>query len=135
VGCVWLAVIGRGRSELPIGSTRILIGRQITDQQTRLFMSLRDHGSTPRQAAAKAGFSTATAYRTVADPWPPTTGCRNSPTASDIDMPIGASVRAAFDLSIHANMKRRNFVAVPLPDIHSSVSCLRYMSVIQMIRD
>ncbi len=48
-----------------------MTGRPITDQQTRLFMNLRDHGNTPRQAAAKAGFSTATAYRTLADPRPP----------------------------------------------------------------
>ena len=48
-----------------------MTGRPITDQQARLFMTLRDHGSTPRQAAAKAGFSTATAYRTLVDPRPP----------------------------------------------------------------
>ncbi len=48
-----------------------MTGRPITDQQMRLFMNLRDHGNTPRQAAAKAGFSTATAYRTLADPRPP----------------------------------------------------------------
>lgn len=48
-----------------------MTGRPITDQQMRLFMNLRDHGNTPRLAAAKAGFSTATAYRILVDPRPP----------------------------------------------------------------
>ena len=39
-----------------------LPGRHITDCQTRLFMSFRQT-ETPTIAAAKAGFSTATAYR------------------------------------------------------------------------
>ncbi len=48
-----------------------MTGRPITDQQMRLFMNLRDHGNTPRQAAAKTGFSTATAYRILQDLRPP----------------------------------------------------------------
>ena len=49
-----------------VGSTdgaAALPGRPITVQQKRLFMRFRTEGDTPQQAAAKAGFSTATAYR------------------------------------------------------------------------
>ena len=42
-------------------------GRHVTDQQTRLFMKLRQTHSTP-VAAAKAGISQATGYRLQADP-------------------------------------------------------------------
>ncbi len=42
-------------------------GRHITDRQMRTYMSLRITHPTPI-AAAKAGFSTATAYRWEADP-------------------------------------------------------------------
>ena len=42
-------------------------GRHITDCQTRLYMKSR-HTNVPAIAAAKAGFSTATAYRIEADP-------------------------------------------------------------------
>ena len=42
-------------------------GRHITDCQTRLYMKSR-HSNVPAIAAAKAGFSTATAYRIEADP-------------------------------------------------------------------
>ena len=45
-------------------------GRHITDRQMRLYMSLRSTHS-PAVAAAKAGFSTAAAYRIEADPRPP----------------------------------------------------------------
>src|SRR5260370_33524744 len=45
---------------------RSLPGRHITDCQTRLYMSFRQ-ADTPRVAAAKAGFSTATAYRIEQD--------------------------------------------------------------------
>src|SRR6266436_4769114 len=41
---------------------RSLPGRHITDCQTRLYMSFRQ-AETPTVAAAKAGFSAATAYR------------------------------------------------------------------------
>lgn len=40
-----------------------MTGRLITVQQKRMFMRLRIEGNTPQQAAAKSGFSTATAYR------------------------------------------------------------------------
>src|SRR5712691_4060934 len=46
---------------------RPLPGRHITDCQTRLFMSLRQT-ETVSIAAAKAGFSAATAYRIEQDP-------------------------------------------------------------------
>ena len=62
---------GRGRS---IGSgfftpmrNRSLPGRHITDCQMRLYMSFRKT-ETPSVAAAKAGFSAATAYRIEQDP-------------------------------------------------------------------
>ena len=42
-------------------------GRHITDCQTRLYMKSRQTNA-PAIAAAKAGFSTATAYRIEADP-------------------------------------------------------------------
>ena len=67
-GARWLAV-GAGR----IGSgfftlmrNRPLPGRHITDCQMRLYMSFR-HTEPPVIAAAKAGFSTATAYRIEQD--------------------------------------------------------------------
>ena len=47
-----------------------LPGRHITDCQTRLYMKSRQ-SNVPAIAAAKAGFSTATAYRIEADPWLP----------------------------------------------------------------
>src|SRR5215471_50979 len=46
---------------------RSLAGRHITDCQTRLYMSFRQT-DTPTIAAAKAGFSAATAYRIKQDP-------------------------------------------------------------------
>jgi hypothetical protein len=45
-------------------------GRHVTDQQMRLFMTLRQFHSVP-VAAAKAGLSTATGYRLRSDPTPP----------------------------------------------------------------
>jgi hypothetical protein len=45
-----------------------LPGRPITVQQKRLFMRFRAEGNAPQQAAAKSGFSTATAYRIEEDP-------------------------------------------------------------------
>jgi hypothetical protein len=44
-----------------------LPGRHITDRQTRLYMRFRQ-SETPTIAAAKAGFSAATAYRIEQDP-------------------------------------------------------------------
>src|SRR6516164_37074 len=46
---------------------RSLPGRHVTDCQMRLYMSFR-HAETPSIAAAKAGFSIATAYRIEQDP-------------------------------------------------------------------
>ena len=46
---------------------RSLPGRHITDCQMRLYMSFRQ-AETPTVAAAKAGFSAATAYRIERDP-------------------------------------------------------------------
>lgn len=51
-------------------------GRQITDHQMRLYMTLRLTYS-PALAAAKAGFSTATAYRLADDPRLPS--CKRTP--------------------------------------------------------
>jgi hypothetical protein len=45
---------------------RSLPGRHITDRQMRLYMSFRQ-AETPTVAAAKAGFSAATAYRIEQD--------------------------------------------------------------------
>jgi hypothetical protein len=47
-----------------------LPSRHITDCQTRLYMKSRQT-NVPTLAAAKAGFSTATAYRIEADLWLP----------------------------------------------------------------
>jgi hypothetical protein len=44
-----------------------LPGQHVTDCQTRLYMKSRQN-SAPATAAAKAGFSRATAYRIEADP-------------------------------------------------------------------
>ena len=43
-------------------------GRHVTDQQMRLYMKFRQNEMMKTVAAAKAGFSTATAYRLEADP-------------------------------------------------------------------
>ena len=45
-------------------------GRHLTDRQVRLYMNFR-RKDTPSAAAAKASFSTATAYRIESDPQPP----------------------------------------------------------------
>ena len=42
-------------------------GRHVTDHQMRLYMHLRQHNR-PQASAAKAEFSTATAYRIEDDP-------------------------------------------------------------------
>ena len=47
--------------------TDFLPGRHVTDRQMRLFMNLRRYHS-PAIAGAKAGFSTAAAYRIEKDP-------------------------------------------------------------------
>src|SRR5271169_5024036 len=51
--------------------TDFLPGRHVTDRQMRLFMNLRRYHS-PAIAGAKAGFSTAAAYRFEKDPRLPT---------------------------------------------------------------
>jgi len=50
-------------------------GKHITDQQVRLYMQHREI-DTLQTAAAKVGFSSATAYRIKADPRPPSTRTR-----------------------------------------------------------
>ena len=47
-------------------------GQHTTDHQMRLYMHLRQHNG-PRASAAKAGFSTATAYRIENEPQLPST--------------------------------------------------------------
>src|SRR5262249_62423541 len=59
------AGIGGGFS--PRRRTAAFPGRYITDRQMRLYMTLR-HTEPPIIAAAKAGFSTASAYRIEQDP-------------------------------------------------------------------
>jgi transposase InsO family protein len=49
---------------------RLVPGRHVTDRQMRLYMKFRRTEPVPL-AAAKAGFSTATAYRIAQDPRPP----------------------------------------------------------------
>ena len=68
-GGVWLAVAaGRiGSGFFTPMRNRTLPGRHITDCQMRLYMSFR-HTEPPVIAAAKAGFSAATAYRIEQDP-------------------------------------------------------------------
>ena len=61
------AVEGRLGSDLFFTEDQRLPGRHINDRQMRLYMRFR-HTDTPAIAAAKAGFSTATAYRIEADP-------------------------------------------------------------------
>ncbi|QET95471.1 IS21 family transposase (plasmid) [Roseomonas mucosa] len=52
------------------GGIRLVPGRHVTDRQMRLYMKFRRTEPVPI-AAAKAGFSTATAYRIEQDPRPP----------------------------------------------------------------
>src|SRR5215470_10060074 len=68
-GARWLAVAaGRIGSRFFTPMRNLpLPGRHITDQQMRLYMTFR-HTEPPIIAAAKAGFSTATAYRLEQDP-------------------------------------------------------------------
>jgi len=62
---------GWSRIGFLLRETDSLAGRHVTDQQMRLFMSLRRNHS-PAVAAAKAGFSTSAAYRFEKDPRLPT---------------------------------------------------------------
>src|SRR6202022_1890636 len=80
-----LAVTAAGKgSAFSFERTNSLAGRHVTDQQMRLFMSLRRNHS-PAVAGAKAGFSTAAAYRFEKDPRlpsqkrPPRERCRADP--------------------------------------------------------
>ena len=68
-GARWLAVAaGRiGSGFFTPMRNRSLPGRHVTDCQMRLYMSFRQ-AETPSIAAAKAGFSIATAYRIEQDP-------------------------------------------------------------------
>lgn len=58
-------------------------GRHINDHQMRLFMKHRSKHSTP-VAAAKAGFSRATAYRIEKDPRLPSQKKGSSPARGEI---------------------------------------------------
>ncbi len=75
-------------------------GRHITDRQMRFFTSLRITHPTPI-AAAKAGFSPASAYRCEADPRlpsqkaPPRTRRRPDPLAGIWDEEVVAMLKAA----------------------------------------
>src|SRR5215472_3123018 len=110
----------RGR---PIGSgfftpmrNRSLPGRHITDCQIRLYMNFRQT-ETPTVAAAKAGFSPATAYRTEQDPRLPSQkkaprGCRRrDPLAEVWDSEIVPLLRSAPGLrpvAIFDEIRRRH---------------------------
>ena len=61
-------------------------GRHVTDQQMRLFMTLRQTHSVP-VAAAKAGISQATGYRLQANPILPSQ--KKSPRSSRRPDPLG----------------------------------------------
>ena len=66
-------------------------GRHLTDHQVRLYMNLRRQ-DTPSVAAAKASFSTASAYRIESDPRPPSQ--KQTPRSSRRHDPqLPASVR------------------------------------------
>jgi hypothetical protein len=65
--CFLAVAAGRGSGFFTPMRNRSLPGRHITDCQTRLYMSFRQ-AETPTVAAAKAGFSAATAYRIEQDP-------------------------------------------------------------------
>ena len=65
-------------------------GRHLTDHQVRLYMSLRRE-DTPSVAAAKASFSTATAYRIESDPRPPSQ--KQTPRTSRRRDPAGRHLR------------------------------------------
>ena len=69
--CFLAIAVGRiGSGFFTPTRNRSLPGRHITDCQMRLYMSFRQ-AETPTVAAAKAGFSIATAYRVEQDRWPP----------------------------------------------------------------
>jgi hypothetical protein len=62
---------GRDGSAFSLRRTDSLPGRRVTDRQMRLYMNFR-HDHSPAIAVAKAGFSTAAAYRFEKDPRLPT---------------------------------------------------------------
>ncbi|MBX7250315.1 MAG: IS21 family transposase [Caulobacteraceae bacterium] len=91
-------------------------GRHITDRQMRLYMKLRQTNSPP-VAAAKAGFSTATAYRIEKDPRLPSNKTtarsrrRPDPLADIFDAEIVPMLEAAPGLrpvGIFEEMRRRH---------------------------
>src|SRR5215208_6649773 len=68
--CGWrLRPAGSGMGPFSTGESP-LPGRHVTDRQMRLYMTFRRTEPVP-VAAARAGFSTATAYWIEADPRPP----------------------------------------------------------------
>ena len=91
-------------------------GRHVTDCQMRLYMSFRRTNPVPI-AAAKAGFSTATAYRIEHDPRPPSARaiprgrCRPDPLASIWDSEVVPLLRASPGLrpvALFDEMRRRH---------------------------
>jgi hypothetical protein len=111
---------GYGR---PIGSgffmpmrNRILPGRHITACQMRLYMSFRQ-AETPTVAAAKAGFSAATAYRIEQDPrlpsqkQAPRNRRRRDPLSAVSDsevVPLLKSVAGLRPVAIFDELRRRH---------------------------
>ena len=71
---------------------RTLPGRHITDCQMRLYMSFRQT-EPPVIAAAKAGFSAASAYRIEQAPRLPTQKRRRAPAAGEIRWPRFGTAR------------------------------------------
>jgi hypothetical protein len=95
---------------------RTLPGRHITDRQMRLYMTLR-HSEPPVIAAAKAGFSAATAYRIAHDPQLPSQkkvprGRRRAdPLAAVWDseiVPLLKSTRGLRPVAIFDELRRRH---------------------------
>jgi DNA-binding XRE family transcriptional regulator len=72
---------------------RSLPGRHITDRQMRLYMNFRQ-AETPTIAAAKAGLSTATAYRIEQDRPSPSGG-----TAAALVIPLNAHFVALYAIA------------------------------------
>src|SRR5438309_8189949 len=95
---------------------RILPGRHLTDCQMRLYMSLRQ-AETPTVAAAKAGFSAATAYRIEQNPrlpsqkQPPRGHRRQDPLAMVWDsevVPLLKSTPGLRPVAIFDEIRRRH---------------------------
>ena len=124
----------KGRSFLAVAAGRIgsgfftpmrnrsLPGRHITDCQMRLYMSFRQ-AETPIVAAAKAGFSIATAYRVEQDPRLPSQKRsprrrrRQDPLAAVWDsevVPLLKSVPGLRPVAIFDEIRRRHPESAPV---------------------